>query len=456
MPRIHTGYLVPSPSMVVGGDGAPSVQDALLANLKLGLAMKVSPSGPLAPSSAGPPPLLVSAPRALIGGRPPFPGAGGLPPGVIILGRPRRTATGAPQIFMEKMRRRDDEYVPPRELDRRFAVYSDAVLAPATKSTYECLLRSWVYFQTHVCRRAAWPLTYDAVADFFIWRIHFSTPGKTLSVSTLKGFMSALRFYLDSRRWPFSLSTVDLSNLKALKRSLAHGSLPVDHSVAPLTGSLLLALEASFGPTPTPAQAMRMTAYMTALAALLRVGEYTGRALNCNQVSYVFPSGGGPPQSIQLALFNPEFRAKTAHGTGAHDAHQYAYLHMAPLGGVAGMDRLQRHMDEHHLWGDPGPLFWERIDGVTGRRVPYTKDRLRAALRADLQAAGLVGEMHYSTHSLRRGGASELYRMGVDPADIKAMGRWKSMAWLLYISLPAGDFCARMNKALTLYGLKKG
>ena len=129
--------------------------------------------------------------------------------------------------------------------------------------------------------------------------------------------------------------------------------------------------------------------------------------------------------------------------------------HKASLGGVDGMDRLQRHMNEHHLWDDPGPEFWERLDGVTGRRVPYTKDRLRAALHVDLEATGLVGEMHYSAHSLRRGGASELYSMNMGPADIKAMGRWKSMAWLLYISLPAGDFCARMSKALTLYTLKK-
>ncbi len=42
---------------------------------------------------------------------------------------------------------------------------------------------------------------------------------------------------------------------------------------------------------------------------------------------------------------------------------------------------------------------------------------------------------NYSTHSFRKGGATAMLAAGVDIATIKYLGRWRSMAWLIYASV---------------------
>jgi integrase len=50
------------------------------------------------------------------------------------------------------------------------------------------------------------------------------------------------------------------------------------------------------------------------------------------------------------------------------------------------------------------------------------------------QAAGAgISRAAITSHSLRRGGATALFRAGVPPPLIKAHGRWKSMTWMDYV-----------------------
>ena len=44
-----------------------------------------------------------------------------------------------------------------------------------------------------------------------------------------------------------------------------------------------------------------------------------------------------------------------------------------------------------------------------------------------------IDHTKYSWHSFRRGGATLASQMNVDPALIKAHGRWNSEAYLLYV-----------------------
>ena len=53
---------------------------------------------------------------------------------------------------------------------------------------------------------------------------------------------------------------------------------------------------------------------------------------------------------------------------------------------------------------------------------------------------------------LRIGGASALFAIGGDPATIKAMGRWWSGAYLLYIRSLQGNAQALMVKACSYKG----
>ena len=55
-------------------------------------------------------------------------------------------------------------------------------------------------------------------------------------------------------------------------------------------------------------------------------------------------------------------------------------------------------------------------------------------LKALLNAIGLDPEK-WSGHSFRRGGASLLFRLGVDPLTIQACGDWSSDTFLRYLEV---------------------
>ena len=82
------------------------------------------------------------------------------------------------------------------------------------------------------------------------------------------------------------------------------------------------------------------------------------------------------------------------------------------------------------------------INGVPLERADVA-DTIKNILSSPEAPAGLPDPARYSTHSLRKGGATELLRMGIDIATIKFLGRWKSMAWLLYAHV--SDDC--LNRA---------
>ena len=74
------------------------------------------------------------------------------------------------------------------------------------------------------------------------------------------------------------------------------------------------------------------------------------------------------------------------------------------------------------------------INGVPLEREDIS-ETIRSILSLPSAPKGLPDPSRYSTHSLRKGGATELLRMQIDIATIKYLGRWKSMAWLLYAQI---------------------
>ena len=73
------------------------------------------------------------------------------------------------------------------------------------------------------------------------------------------------------------------------------------------------------------------------------------------------------------------------------------------------------------------PLF--QLEGA-----PMTRTSLLRGMKVLLLAAGL-DPAKYSGHSLRKGGAQSLYDAGVATSDIQTLGRWRSAAFRLYISM---------------------
>ena len=88
----------------------------------------------------------------------------------------------------------------------------------------------------------------------------------------------------------------------------------------------------------------------------------------------------------------------------------------------------------------PGPLF--RFQD--GR--PLTKDRFITRVREALETLGLSSEC-YAGHSFRIGAATTAAECGLQDSQIKALGRWKSSAYQIYIRTPR-DRLAAVSRTL--------
>lgn len=58
-----------------------------------------------------------------------------------------------------------------------------------------------------------------------------------------------------------------------------------------------------------------------------------------------------------------------------------------------------------------------------------------------------IDNAHYSGHSFRSGAATRAAEQGISDATIKALGRWKSEAYQVYIKTPK-DKLAQYSKVL--------
>ena len=92
--------------------------------------------------------------------------------------------------------------------------------------------------------------------------------------------------------------------------------------------------------------------------------------------------------------------------------------------------------------GTPGPLFL----------LPNNQSLTGASFRSALKKA--FQELHmdhhqFNTHSFRNGAATSAKRAGVSDSHLKALGRWRSNAYLKYVRLSLKDL-ARLSKSLAI------
>ena len=80
-----------------------------------------------------------------------------------------------------------------------------------------------------------------------------------------------------------------------------------------------------------------------------------------------------------------------------------------------------------------------------GKYARQTADSFRNRLRQGLISVMGDAAKQYATHSLRSGGATEMMAAGVDPTKVKAMGRWRSEAYLEYRRMKAHELTGIVN-----------
>ena len=87
----------------------------------------------------------------------------------------------------------------------------------------------------------------------------------------------------------------------------------------------------------------------------------------------------------------------------------------------------------------PGPLF------IFHDGKPLTQEQLIIHLRQALSEAG-VNASGYSGHSFQIGAATAAANAGLSDSMIKALGRWKSDAFMAYIRTPSHHITAVMSR----------
>ena len=92
---------------------------------------------------------------------------------------------------------------------------------------------------------------------------------------------------------------------------------------------------------------------------------------------------------------------------------------------------VQFLLDYLSLWGNrPGPLF------LNSNNSPVSQTIFAELLSLSLRACGL-DSTRYKGHSFRIGAASFAADQGMSDAQIRALGRWMSNAFLKYIRTPS-------------------
>jgi hypothetical protein len=100
---------------------------------------------------------------------------------------------------------------------------------------------------------------------------------------------------------------------------------------------------------------------------------------------------------------------------------------------TSGARLLRNHFDRYNLWKQSNSLVYPSYSplGVCNFNKSITTSQLRSRIKSAVVAIGR-DPTRFGGHSLRAGGATDLFRAKVPYPSIKKFGRWKSDAALIY------------------------
>jgi len=118
--------------------------------------------------------------------------------------------------------------------------------------------------------------------------------------------------------------------------------------------------------------------------------------------------------------------------TKTHRSGGSQFVTLRDYGPLSAVRRLRSHFDRYHLWEKPSSIVYpafvrDRLDWTRSLSTP----QLRSMIKVAIKAIGL-DPSNYANHSLRAGGATDLFRCGVYYPTIKKFGRWQTDCALIY------------------------
>ena len=295
------------------------------------------------------------------------------------------------------------------ELDRDVSFWRSHALAPATKSAYSTQLRTFLRFckDYALSPLPASPATICRFAAFL---------GRSRAPSSVRQYLNVIRWLHHEFSLPNPLpSTPHLQDvLLGMKR--IRGSSP--HFKLPLTPAHLLAIRRLLN-LSTPQDALFFAVICTCFFGLLRIGNV------------LHTHSPGVPKTVTLAdlQFLPagaSLRISASKTIQFHDRLHTAVLPLFPNHPLCPVTALRHFLSLAGPKPHSSPLFC--LAGPSPLDAASFRRRL-SSLLSTLR----LSPAEFSTHSLRRGGATWLLSAGVPLHLIKILGDWKSDCVLQYL-----------------------
>ena len=109
------------------------------------------------------------------------------------------------------------------------------------------------------------------------------------------------------------------------------------------------------------------------------------------------------------------------------------FITIEDYGSTSAVALLKRHFTKYNLWSKKNQIVFPSYTITKGINwvKPMNIDQLRSFIRHALKSIELNSAL-YGAHSLRAGGATDLFRLGVYYPNLKRFVRWKSDSALLY------------------------
>jgi hypothetical protein len=276
--------------------------------------------------------------------------------------------------------------------------YQKSIVSTGKRYTAWCQSRHFV---------PIFPVRPDHISAFLVARC------KELNGSSksLRTWLSHIKFYSGQLRFPW----LDEVDRREVGKVIAHLELfdyvPV-HRVEPLVLEVLRDITSCKGVNP-------FSKMLCAVGhdSLCRAGEI------CSGLSVAEHIWSADKTEVTLVL-----RRTKTHRKGGPET-----ITIRDYGSNSGVRHLRRHFHRHNLWRSPQSLVYPscNIEGHLDWGKLLQTSQFRSLIRQAVAATGRDSSL-YSGHSLRAGGATDLFRAGALYPNIKKFGRWKSDTALIY------------------------
>lgn len=287
--------------------------------------------------------------------------------------------------------------------------WADANIRAATQYTNWCAQR----------RRRAFPPCYDSVAGFVASEVR-RLNGSTKSLANV---VSSLKIFCDQIGVPW-LSNAELYRLNRVRRQLVlEDTTPVMRRKPIVLSTLQSMIRRHWDVRNDPYSLLCATMAFTAHNGLLRGGELLC-GLQVKDLEWDHRS-----RSVTIHL-DPTKTERSGAGV---------YVRLADFSGLSAYKLLRRWFRTQGLEGH-GDYYLFPFHTRRRRGSPVHFDFHRPASKkwfgtVTNSIALFMGHnpKHYSNHSYRAGGATDLFLCGVPYPQIKRYGRWKSDCALVYL-----------------------